>query len=56
MSFDLVLASTAARVRETIDGLEEKYEFSAAIRFEPRIYMASVNELLELVREEFPTK
>ena len=49
MRFDFVLASTAARVRETIDGLEEHYRFDAPIRFEPRIYMARASELLELV-------
>jgi len=50
MQFDLVLASTAARVRETVDGVQEKYDFEAPIRFEPKIYMASVEELMELVR------
>ena len=50
MRFDLVLASTAARVRETIDGLEEKFEFGAPIRFEPRMYGASAEALLSLVR------
>ena len=50
MRFDLVLASTAARARETIDGLQEKYEFGAPIRFEPRIYMASAEQLLGLIR------
>ena len=48
--FDLVLASTAARVRETIDGLKEKFEFDAPIRFEPQMYLASDETLLELVR------
>jgi phosphohistidine phosphatase len=50
MSFDLVLASTAARVRETIDGLQEKYDFGAPIQFEPRMYGASTDELLSLIR------
>ena len=50
LRFDLVLASTAARARETIDGLQEKYEFGAPIRFEPRIYMASAEQLLGLIR------
>lgn len=48
--FDFVLASTAARVRETIDGVQEKYEFAGPIRFEHRIYMASEECLLSLVR------
>ena len=51
MRFDLVLASTAARVRETIDGVQEKYDFGeTAIQFEPSIYMASKETLLQLVQ------
>jgi phosphohistidine phosphatase len=49
--FDLVLASTAARVRETIDGLAEKYDFEAPIRFEQKIYLASTQTLISLIRE-----
>jgi phosphohistidine phosphatase len=49
MHFDLVLASPAARVRETIDGVEEKYDFHAPIQFEPRMYGASTAVLLSLV-------
>jgi len=51
MAFDLVIASTAARVRETIDGVQEKYEFAAPIRFEQRVYLATTQALLQLVRE-----
>ena len=51
MRFDLVLASTAARVRETIDGVQEEYEFTAPIRFEQRIYLASTEALLQLFLE-----
>jgi phosphohistidine phosphatase len=50
MHFDLVVASTAARVRETIDGLQEKYDFAAPIQFEPRMYGASTEILLSLIR------
>jgi phosphohistidine phosphatase len=51
MRFDFALASPAARVRETLDGLAETYgEFPFAVRFESRIYMASEEILLELVR------
>jgi phosphohistidine phosphatase len=51
-SFDFALASPAARVRETIDGLTETFgEPKFAIRFEPRIYLASAEMLLEIVRE-----
>lgn len=48
--FDLVLASTAARVRETIDGLEEKYDFKVRIQFQPSIYLATEGTLLSLIR------
>jgi phosphohistidine phosphatase len=48
--FDLVLASPAARVRETLDGVREHFSFDAEIRFEPAIYMADTARLLELVR------
>jgi len=51
MHFDLVLASTAARVRETIDGVQKTYDFAAPIKFEPGIYEASESTLLSLVRE-----
>lgn len=50
MRFDLVLASTAARVRETLDGLEEKYDLDAKVCFEPAIYLATEETLLSLVR------
>lgn len=50
MQFDLVVASPAARVRETIDGIEEKLEFGAAVRFEPQLYLADLDTLLSLVR------
>src|SRR5690348_13968797 len=49
MRFDLILASPAARVRETIDGVRQEHDLGEPIRFEPRIYMARVSELLELI-------
>jgi len=51
MKFDLVVASTAARVRETIDGLTEKLRLNVEIRFEPRMYAASEEMLLSIVRD-----
>jgi phosphohistidine phosphatase len=50
MHFDFVIASTAARVRETIDGVQDHYDFDGPIQFEPRMYGASEGELLVLVR------
>ena len=49
--FDLVIASPAARVRETIDGLKEKLKLNAEIRFEQRMYMATETMLLHIVQE-----
>lgn len=49
--FDLVLASPAARVRETVDGLREKLELDVEIRFESLLYLATVATLLKAVRE-----
>ncbi len=52
MRFDLCLASPAARVRETLDGLARTYgEFPFPIRFERQIYLADSATLLELLRE-----
>lgn len=51
MRFDLVLASMAARVRETLDRLREKFEINAEIRFEPRMYGASAETLLSLIHD-----
>jgi phosphohistidine phosphatase len=50
LKFDLVLSSTAARTRETIDGVKENYDFAAPIEFEPQLYGASEQVLLEIVR------
>lgn len=49
--FDVVLASPAARVRETLDGVREKFELDAPIRFDDRIYLATAERLLGLVHE-----
>jgi phosphohistidine phosphatase len=51
LRFNFGLASPAARVRETLDGLAESYgQFTFEIRFEPRVYEASLATLLDLVR------
>jgi phosphohistidine phosphatase len=49
LGFDRVLASPAARVTETIAGLEEEYGVLAA-EYDERLYLASVETLLEIVR------
>jgi phosphohistidine phosphatase len=50
MKFDLVLSSTAARTRETIDGVQQHYAFNAPITFEQQLYGASAETLLAMVR------
>ena len=51
ISFDLCLASPAARARETLDGVSETYgAFHFPVRFEPRIYLADTATLQDLVR------
>ena len=52
LHFDRVLASPAQRVRETIAGVERALGRTLKTREEARIYLASVDELLELVREQ----
>ncbi|MBA3667284.1 MAG: histidine phosphatase family protein [Sphingomonas sp.] len=46
LNFDLVLASPARRVAETVEALGELVP-----RFDPRLYNASTGQLLNLVRE-----
>ena len=50
MTFDLVLSSTAARTRETIDGIQHHYDFKAPIGFEPQLYLATEQALLQRIR------
>jgi len=49
--FDLILASPAERVRETLDGAGE---LGAAVKFEPSIYLASEDQLMSLLRGVAP--
>lgn len=48
--FGLILASPAQRVVETLDGLAEGGWKAKSVKFDPAIYHASTNDLLELVR------
>ena len=53
-AFDLVLASPATRVRETIEGVAEEYPgFDSNVRFEESIYLADSSALIDLARS-FP--
>ena len=49
--FDLVVASPAARVRETLDELAKGYGQSLDVQFQPWIYEASVSRLVREVGE-----
>jgi len=48
---DLVVCSTARRARETWQLAAAELGASPPVRFEPRVYQASADELLGLVRE-----
>lgn len=51
IAFDHVYASPALRVRETIEGVESGLGLPMAVNYDQRIYMASGDELLDMVRE-----
>jgi phosphohistidine phosphatase len=48
---ELVLCSSATRTRETLERIEPALGDGAEVRIEPRVYEASADELLDLVRE-----
>lgn len=48
--FDQVIASPAVRVRETLDGLTDGYGEAFDVHFDRRIYGASCDDLLVLIR------
>jgi phosphohistidine phosphatase len=50
LGFDLVLASPAARVTETLTELAQGYGGAVATDFDEHIYLASVETLLDIVR------
>ena len=51
LEFDLVLCSTAIRARETIDLVSKYAKLKSELRFDERIYEATVSELLEIVSQ-----
>jgi phosphohistidine phosphatase len=46
---DSIISSPARRARETAQIIKQAARFSAEIHFEPRIYEASVSDLIEIV-------
>ena len=51
INFDLVLVSTAVRTRETIELIKERAGFRGELRYDERIYEATVSQLLEVISE-----
>lgn len=51
IDFDLVLVSTALRTRETIELIKERAKFSGEVRYDERIYEATVPQLLEIISQ-----
>jgi phosphohistidine phosphatase len=51
ISFDRVVASPARRVTETLDLVQEGFGGPLPVRFEPRVYEAPLQALLDIIRE-----
>src|SRR5690349_10139020 len=49
LNFDLVLCSTAERTRQTWQEVQKTYKAKAPASFEKKIYLASGNELLNIL-------
>ena len=51
IDFDLVLVSTSVRTRETIELIRERAKFRGEVRYDERIYEATVSELLDVISQ-----
>lgn len=51
LQFDIVLASPALRVKETVESLEEAYGQALEPSYDRRIYLASAGALLDVIHE-----
>ena len=51
IKFDLVLSSTAIRARDTIDLINRQANLQSELRFDERIYEASIMRLLEIASQ-----
>ena len=51
IDFDLVLVSTALRTRQTIELVKERAKFRGEVRYDERIYEATVSQLLEVIAQ-----
>jgi phosphohistidine phosphatase len=50
LEFDAVIASPAVRVKETLDEVEQGYGRALGTGFDKRVYLATADTLLDLVR------
>lgn len=48
---DLIISSPATRARDTAELVKDAAQFAASIQFEPRIYEASLTDLLEIISQ-----
>ena len=51
LAFDAVIASPATRVKETLEEVEQGYGCALGTVFDPRIYLATSDTLIEIVRD-----
>jgi len=51
IEFDLILVSTAVRTRETIELVKERAKLDSEVRYDDRIYEATVSQLLEVISQ-----
>ena len=51
IDFDLVLVSTALRARQTIELVKERAKLRGEVRYDERIYEATVSQLLEVISQ-----
>jgi phosphohistidine phosphatase len=51
IGFDLVLVSTALRTRQTIELVKERAKLRGDVRYDERIYEATVSQLLEVISQ-----
>jgi len=51
IEFDLAISSTAVRARDTIDLIKQRARVKSEVRYDERIYEASVTRLLEVIAQ-----
>jgi phosphohistidine phosphatase len=51
IEFDLIVVSTAVRTRQTIELVKERAKIHGEVRYDERIYEATLRQLLEVISE-----